>query len=184
MGHILVHIALENRIEGSQKSLEAISVDSGNLDFGLGDDVGGTRFAQKEGTLTEVVGGTVGFDLGGGGSVKRLGGDSFTTDNDVEVATVSTLSKDLGTSGESGLLDGIGDLAALVMVDRLEDRDGREEIFVSITLVLSGILHDVSESVTVELPKRNCGFGNNSGGTGSVVKKSELTEGITRLVCL
>ena len=55
VGHILIHITLENGIKWSQEAHETISVNRGNLDLGLCDNVGGTRFALEESSLTEVI---------------------------------------------------------------------------------------------------------------------------------
>lgn len=42
MSNIVLHVALEDSVEGSQQSNEAISVDSCNLNVGLGNDIGST----------------------------------------------------------------------------------------------------------------------------------------------
>ena len=78
---ILVHIAREDRVEGSKHTHEAFPINGGDLDFGLGDDVGGSGLALEESTLTEVVSGAVLLNLGGSGtSSKALRGDAFPTD--------------------------------------------------------------------------------------------------------
>ena len=78
---VLVHIAAEDRVKGSKHAHEAFPINRGDLDLGLGDDVGGSGLALEERTLAEVVSGAVLLDLGGSGtSSKALRGDAFSTD--------------------------------------------------------------------------------------------------------
>ena len=80
------------------------------------------------------------------------------------------------------LLDSVGNLTALVMVDALEDGDGGEEVFVAVALVLGSILHNMIESVAVKLPKVYIALGHNGCSTWSIVQECKLSEGLTRLV--
>jgi hypothetical protein len=70
------------------------------------------------------------------------------------------------------------------MVHTLQNGDGRQEILVSITLVLCSVFHDMVEGVAIQLPKSNIGLGHDGGGSRSIVEKGELTEDITWLVIL
>jgi len=114
-----------------------------------------------------------------GAAAIGFSGDSSAADDYVEIIPFVSLSNDL-RSGLKGLLfDGISNLASLIVVHSLKDRDRCQEIFIPITPVLGCVFHDVIECVAIQLPKSSVGFCYNSGGSRSIVKKSKLTEGIT-----
>lgn len=96
MCYVVVDIAVENCIEGSQKSHEAVSVDSGHFHGSFGDDIGGTRLTLEEGSLAEVLTRLVLHDLlGRGASPKRFSGESISADDDVKIVSLVTLGDDL-----------------------------------------------------------------------------------------
>jgi len=96
MCNVVVDIAVENCIEGSQKSHEAVSVDSGHVHGGFGDDIGGTRLTLEEGSLAEVLTGLVVFDLlWCGTGLKRFSGDRISADDDEKIVSLVSLGDDL-----------------------------------------------------------------------------------------
>ena len=48
--------------------------------------------------------------------------------------------------------------------------------------MLRGIFNDMVKSVTIELPERDRSLGDDGSGTGSIVEKGKLTEGLARLI--
>uniref|UniRef100_A0A7S3HZM5 Uncharacterized protein n=1 Tax=Favella ehrenbergii TaxID=182087 RepID=A0A7S3HZM5_9SPIT len=185
MAHVVIHITLQNSVERAQKSHEAVAVDCRNLHLRLSDNVRGTRLALEECALSEVVRRAVVHDLGGfGAGLQRLCGNALARDQQVEVVTFLALSNDGLPCSEAVLLDGVSDLASLVVVHGLQNGDGLQEVFVLVALVLSGILHDVVEGVSVELPERNGGLGHNRRCSRRVVEQGQLSEGVAWLVSL
>jgi|TARA_B110000305_G_C19361072_1_gene599471 hypothetical protein len=63
---ILLHVSLQDVVEGSEKSIESVTFKGENNTFVTGDhDVGGSVFTGQEGSLTEVVALLVIFDFSG-----------------------------------------------------------------------------------------------------------------------
>jgi len=81
-------------------------------------------------------------------------------------------------------MDCISQFASLVVIDALKDGHGGQEVFVPVTLVLSGILNDVIEGITIKLPKSHRRLCNNCSCSRRIIQKCKLTKGITSLVCL
>ena len=52
---ICVHIALEDGVKGSKQAHKTFPINGGDLNFTLGNDIGGSGFAQEEGTFAKVV---------------------------------------------------------------------------------------------------------------------------------
>jgi hypothetical protein len=171
MRNVMVDIAVKNCIEGSQKSHEAVSVDSSHFHGGCGDHIGGTRLALQEGSLSEVVTRQVVFDfLGCGAGLKRLSSDCISADDDEEIISLVALGDDLRSGLEGVLFDSVCNLAPLVMVHALKNGDGRQEIFVPIPHVLCSVFHDVVEGVAIQLPESNIGLGHDGSGSWSIVE--------------
>ena len=96
MFNVVVDIAEENRIEGSQKSHEAVSVNGGHFHGGFGDDIGSARLTLEEGSLAEVLPRLVLHDLlGWGAGLKRFSGDCISADDDEKIVSLVTLGDDL-----------------------------------------------------------------------------------------
>ena len=125
VSNVLVHVPLQNSVKWSKQAHEAISVNGCHLDFSLGDDVGGSWLALQKSSLAEVIAWSIVLHdrgLGSGILPKNLCCNCFTADNDVEIVAFVTLSDDLGASFKLLLLDGISNLAALVVVNALQNR--------------------------------------------------------------
>ena len=151
---ILVHIALQDGIEGSQKPNKAVSVNRCNFNFRHSNNICCARFTLEQGSLTEVITWAVLFNLDWLSLSERFSSDGIAANNDVEVVTLVTFSEDFSIGGVCCLFDGVSYFAPLVVINTLQNGYRREEVLISITLVLSGILHNVIECVAVKLPER------------------------------
>lgn len=156
------------------------------MQLGHGDDVGSAGLVLDKGALAEVVSGLVLVDLDGGlADLDSLGGDGLTLHDQVEgVAVLVTLLDDQLLGLVPLLLEGVSELAALVLVHVLEDLHALEELVVLLALLGSSILHDVVEGVAVQLPELSISLGCDGGSTGSVVEECKLTEGLAWVVLL
>ena len=168
---ICVHITLEDSVKGSKQAHETFPINRGDLNFRLGNDVGGSGFAQEESTFAEVIAGAVWLNLGRcSTSLKTLCGDAFSFDYDVEIVAFISLRDDLGTWSKSLLFDSIRDLAALVVVNALKDGNRGEEILVTGTFVCGCIFHDVIEGLSIKLIESASSSCHDSCSTWSVVE--------------
>lgn len=107
--------------------------------------------------------------LGFGSRFEALGRDSLPFDKKIEVIASITLADDRCTGAVTLLFNSISNLAPLIMVHCLQNRYRLQEVFILVTLVLRGILHDVIERVPVELPKRASGFGDDCCSSWGVI---------------
>ena len=120
MCNILIHVTLQDSIKGSQEPHETVSVNCRNFELRLSDNIRGTWLTLKQGSLTEVVAGSIFFDLGRGRScLENFGRHSLATNDNEEVVAFITLRDDLRSCRESLLLDRVGHLASLVVIDAL-----------------------------------------------------------------
>ena len=180
---IRVHIALEDGVEGSKQAHETFPINRGDLNFSLGDDIGGSGFAQEESTFTEVVAGAVLLDLSGcRASLKALCGNALSFDYDVEVVAFISFCDNLGAWSKCLLFDSIGDLATLVVVNALKDGNRGEEVFITSTFVGGCVLHDVIEGIPIELIESASSGCYDGCSSRCVVEKGKFTESFTLLV--
>ena len=150
---ICFHVAAEDLIERSQESHETVTVDSGHFDCGAGDHVGCSWLAFEERTLTKVISRSVLLDFDGlCASLHRLCGNTLSINNEVEVIAFIALLDDLSSLRIRVLFDRICNLASLIVVHRLQNWNRGQKVLIAIALVLSSILHDMVESVPIELP--------------------------------
>lgn len=151
---ILVHIALQDGIEGSQKPNKAVSVNCCNFNFRHSNNICCTRLTLEQGSLTEVITWAILFNLDWLSLSKRFCSDGIAANNDVEVVTLVTFSEDFSIGGVCCLFDGVSYFASLVVINTLQNGHRREEVLISISLVLSCIFHNVVECVAIKLPER------------------------------
>ena len=153
------HVTLQQLIEWSKQTLEAVSVDRCYLQLCLGNHIGLTDTTLQEGKLAEVVTSLVLHDLLRGlACVEGLGGNSLTRNDDVENIALFTFLNDTGLCLEGLFLDGVANLASLIRIDTLQDWHTGKEILVLGSLLLGSILHDVVEGVPVKLPQSTVGL--------------------------
>ena len=180
---ICVHIALEDSVKGSKQAHETFPINSGDLNFTLSNDIGGSGFAQEESTFAEVVTRAVWLNLGRcGSSLKALCSYAFSFDYDVEIVAFISFCDDLGAWGKCLLFDSIGDLTTLVVVNALKDGNWGKEVLVTGTFVCCCILHDMIEGISVKLIKSARSSWHNGSRTRGVVEKSKFTESFTLLI--
>ena len=154
MRDILVHIALQDGVEGPQKPNKAVSINCCNFNLRHSNNICCTRLTLEQGSLTEVITWAIFFNLDWLSLTERFGSDSIAANNDVEVVTLVAFSEDFGIGSVCCLFDGVSYFASLVVINTLQDGYRREEVLISISLVLRCIFHNVVECVAIKLPER------------------------------
>mmetsp|Transcript_108340 Transcript_108340/g.349715 ORF Transcript_108340/g.349715 Transcript_108340/m.349715 type:complete len:217 (+) Transcript_108340:3-653(+) len=98
--------------------------------------------------------------------------------DDVELGAGLALAHHVLPVPEALRLQGVGELRALVGVHGAQQGHLGQEAVVAVTLLLSGLPHDVVEGVPVQLPTDAGPLALNGGGARAIVKQRELTEDV------
>ena len=182
---VVLHVSLQDSVNGSQETTEGLSFESNQLQAGAGDDVGGSGLILEQGALSEVVSLLILKDLSGWLAwLKGLGGDGLSAHDEIEDVTSLSLSDNVVSCLIPFFFNGIGQLGSFVSVHVLQDSHFLEEKLILVSLSLGRVLHNVVESASVEGPQVSVGLSGDSSGTGSVVQQGKLTESFSWHVVL
>ena len=117
----------------------------------LSNHIRSSGFVSDQSQLSKVVTSLVLHHfLRGFASLDSLGSDCLTILDNIEVIALVTFLNDQVVRLELFLFEGIRQLASLVVVHALEDLNSAQELLILLSLLLSCILHNVIESVSIQ----------------------------------
>ena len=150
---VVLHVAHQDGIDGSEQSSEALAVERDDLHPRLGNDIGSARLILQQSALTEVITFLVVMYRHGWLAwlqcLRRLG---LSAHNHVERVALGTLSDHVITFFEPLLEDGISQFRSLVGFHVLKNIDLGQELLILLSLLLGAVFNDMVEGASIESP--------------------------------
>ena len=182
---VRVHIPHKYLIKRSKEALETVAIDGSKLQLRSGNYTSLTLTVFQKSQLSKVITCLVMFNFFCSfTSLENFSSVGFSWNNQVKHWAFFILSNNFFTNWVVFLLNYICNLWAFILIHRFQNWYCCQEGLILVAFVLSCVLYNVIECITVKFPQERICFCCNCSSTRCIVKKSQLSKSLTRFIGL